>query len=65
MLWKIWRRSTKKVFTISEVPHELIELLQNTTQLCIYLKLQSVMFGKSSLDSVSQNIQLFMDDPNV
>ena len=23
------------------------------------------MFGKSSLDSISQNIQLFVDDPNL
>jgi len=35
MLRNIWRRSAKKVFMISEVPHELIELLQNTTQLCL------------------------------
>ena len=54
-----------KVFMIAEVPHELVELLQNTTQLCFYLKLQPAMFGKSSLDSISQNIQLFLDDPNV
>jgi len=54
-----------KVFMIAEVPHELVELLQNTAQLCLYLKLQPAIFGKSSLDSISQNIQLFVDDPNV
>jgi len=32
-----------KVFMIAEVPHELVELLQNTTQLCFYLKLQNLL----------------------
>lgn len=66
MLWNIWRRSVMNVFKIAEVPHELVELLQSTTQLlCFYLNLQPAMFGKSSPDSISQNIQLFVDYPNV